>query len=134
LGTWQTPSIGSSAFSVKLDSNRTLVQGGGDIRLHFGILSSSTGNFINGTGFNAATDEFVAPSAGLYNFTMDIFLIPFPADDYNVVNQFRIDNSSNTLVAQIAFIDFEAAGTLNTPSHSHTAQINLNAGDKVYVL
>jgi hypothetical protein len=51
-----------------------------------------------------------------------------------VVNQFRIDNSSNTLVAQIAFIDFEAAGTLNTPSHSHTAQINLNAGDKVYVL
>ncbi len=134
LASWQTsvPS-GSAAFSVSLDSNRTIINGAGDKRLHFGNYGSSVGNFINGTSFNSTTDEFVAQTSGLYSFTMDIYLVPFPSNDYNIQNQFRVDNSSNTAITQVAFIDFVAAGTLNS-SHSHTAQFNLNVGDKVYIL
>ena len=132
LATWQTPAVGSSAFSVRLDSNRTLLQGGTEARLHFGNYGSGTGNYVSATGFNPTTDEFVAPTAGLYNFTIDILLTPLPTNDYNALTLFRVDNSVNTIISQVGFIDFAAAGTL-TASHSHNAQFNLNVGDKVYI-
>ncbi|WP_462249414.1 DUF4215 domain-containing protein [Ferruginibacter sp.] len=132
LATWKD-APGSVAFSVMLDSNRTIPHGGASVRLHFGLLAASANNYNTGNAFNQNTDEFVAPSSGLYSFTMDIYSVSLTSD-YSIINEFRVNNSSNTFTTQVPFVDIvNAAGSLKG-SYSHTAILNLNAGDKVFIL
>ncbi len=133
IGNWQVPAAGSIAFSLNADSNRTLIHAAADIRLHFGNYGTPYGNFNIGNAFNTTTDEFVAPSAGLYSFTMDVYISPLATLNVSTISQFRVDNASNVIVSQQAFIDVIPFGSLLS-SHSHTAIFNLNAGDKVYIL
>ncbi len=133
IGSWQLPAAGSIAFSLNADSNRTLIHSAADIRLHFGNYGTTVGNFNIGNAFNSATDEFVAPSAGLYSFTMDIYVNPLAATNVSTISQFKVDNASNITISQQAYVDVIPLGTLLS-SNSHTAIFNLSAGDKVYVL
>ncbi len=133
LATWQTLGVGTASFSVRLDSNRTLVDGAAAIRMHFGNYGTGVGNFISASSFNSTNDEFVATVAGLYVFNIDVYLVPLATTDYNVLTQIRVDNSSNVAVSQVGFVDFSSLGTLNA-AHGHMATLNLNVGDKVYVL
>ncbi len=129
LGTWKD-AAGAVAFSLGADSSRTLIGGTGNLRVHFG---PSGFNVLNkGNAFNTATDEFVAPTDGLYYFVTDLYVNSI-ATTFSLNTKLQVDNSSNVAVSTQNFRDnIEASGSVQ--NFSHSAIFNLNAGDKVYVV
>jgi cysteine-rich repeat protein len=130
LATWQA-AAGSVAFNVRLDSNRTLIPAAADIRLHFGSYGNFFGNFNTGA-FNTSTDEFVAPSAGLYSFTFELLAAAL-STEYLISTSLKIDNSVNAQKTLQIYRDVVAPNAANS-TFSHSILVTLDVGDKVYLI
>jgi hypothetical protein len=119
------------AFNVRLDSNRVLTPS--HKRLHFGNYGSGFGNFNQGGAYNSATDEFVAPSTGIYSFSinMQVYLL---TTNFSFGTYVEVLNTANALSQQIEFIDVVAPNNAtSTSTFSHSFTLALNAGDKLNI-
>ena len=131
---WQpipsAPVVPTIAFAGTLDSSRTLFYNV-DTKLHFFAGSGNLVNFNIGSGYNNATDEFTAPSAGLYEFTVRMTCVLQSGKPYGISAYFAV-NGTPGYTSLFALPEF-AAGSIAVNSAVHTALFNLAAGDKVTV-
>lgn len=119
------------AFNVRLDSNRVLTSS--YKRLHFGNYGPSYGNFNQGNAYNTATDEFVAPSTGIYAFSINTRVLVL-STNFSFSTFVQVLNASNIVAQELEFTDIVgtiAATYSNTFTHSFT--LYLNAGDKLNI-
>ncbi|MCP9752424.1 hypothetical protein [Ferruginibacter sp. HRS2-29] len=132
--TWQpipsAPVVAPVAFAATLDSSRTLFYNV-DTKLHFGASANGPVSFNPGTVYSNATDEFTAPSAGIYEFTVRMTCVLVSGTPYGVEAHFAVNGTAgySSLFALPPF----SPGSIGVHSAVHTALYNLAAGDKVTV-